>query len=319
MKNQEETLITEKYIRKNVNFKSVGSTIVGHLYFPKDTDFSKKYPAIVAGGPMATIKEQSPGVFAKALAERGFIALAFDYRTFGESEGEPRQYEDPASKTEDIQNAISFLVSHKNVDSNRIGALGICNSSSYIADALQSDIRVKAFGTVSGHFSLREATVTNPLVPEEMRKAMYAKSIESRQHYFETGVAEPDDMLMPDMNEAPPAEAGVFICEQYDYYFRRREAEWPTYTNHLVPFSFGQIARSHGLDYAGQIAIPYLGVVGEKAFTREFTERFIKAKTQGSAEIKIIKDGTHFSTYDRTEYVAEGADALSEFFNKHLV
>ncbi|WP_152596642.1 alpha/beta hydrolase [Algibacter lectus] len=88
---------------------------------------------------------------------------------------------------------------------------------------------------------------------------------------------------------------------------------------HLVPFSFGQIARSHGLDYAGQIAIPYLGVVGEKAFTREFTERFIEAKTQGSGEMKIIKDGTHFSTYDKPEYVAEGADALSEFFNKHLV
>ncbi len=217
MENREETLKTEKFIRKNVTFKSVGSTIVGHLYFPVDTDFNMKYPAIVTGGPMATIKEQSPGVFAKALAERGFIVLAFDYRTFGESEGEPRQYEDPASKTEDIQNAISFLVAHKNVDSNRIGALGICNSSSYIADALQSNRRVKAFGTVSGHFSLREATVTNPLVPEEMRKAMYAKSEEARQQYFETGIAVPDDMLMPDMNEAPPAEAGVFICEQYDY------------------------------------------------------------------------------------------------------
>ena len=160
----------EKAMNKNpVTFKSGGVNIAGNLYCPDDFTASKRYPAIVAAGPMATVKEQAAGVFAKALSEKGFIALAFDYRTYGESEGEPRQYENPVNKTEDIQNAISFLSAHENVDSEGIGALGVCASSSYIATALASDRRVKAFGTVSAFFSLREFCLTNPFVTDEQR------------------------------------------------------------------------------------------------------------------------------------------------------
>lgn len=302
-------------MRKNVTFKSQGDAIYGHLYLPDDANPQKRSPAIVVAGPMANVKEQTAGAFAKALAAKGFVALVFDYRTFGESEGQPRQYENPVAKAEDVQNAISFLAAHENVDGQRIGALGICAGSSWIADVLQSDRRVKAFGSVSAHFSLREATATNPFATDEQRRAMYAASNAARQRYFETGVAEPDDMLIPDMTEEPPAEAGVFVAENYDYYFRR---DWPRYSNRMVPFSFEQLARSHALDYAGQITCPYLGVVGELAFTRSFTERFIAAKTQGVAAIEIIEGGTHIRTYGKPEYVAQGVDALSAFFEQHL-
>ena len=303
-------------MRQNVSFKSHGEFIRGHLYLPENFDAGQKYPTIAVAGPMATVKEQSQGVFAKALAERGLIALAFDHRTFGESGGQPRQYEDPNSKTEDIQSAICFLRAHENVGS--VGALRICAGASYTADALQGDRRVKAFGTVSGHFSLREALVSNPLATDEQKRVMYDRSNTARQRYFETGEAEPDDMLIPDMTEVPPAGADPFLAEQYDYYFCRVAAEWPNYSNHMVPFSYQQLARSHGLDYAGQITCPYLGIVGEQAFTKPFTERFIAAKTQGAAEMVVLEGGSHLRTYDTPDLVVQGADALSAFFKKSL-
>jgi fermentation-respiration switch protein FrsA (DUF1100 family) len=301
--------------RKNVTFESNGDKIVGHVHVPDDFGPSKQYPGVVAAGPMATVKEQAAGVFAQALAKEGFVALAFDYRRYGESEGKPRQYEDPASKTDDVQNAISFLNAHENVDSERIGALGVCASSSYISSALRSDRRVKAFGTVSAHFSLREFFTANPMVTDEVLEQMLAASNAARQRYFETGVAEPDAMVWPDMTGE---EEGDLAQDIYDYYFRRRAECWPNFSNHLVPFSFEQLVRSHALDYANQIVVPYLGVVGSEAVTRSYTERFIEANTRGPKEIRVIEGARHIQTYDRPEYVRQAVDALSRFFRQHL-
>jgi fermentation-respiration switch protein FrsA (DUF1100 family) len=312
---------TESSIRSGKNsafFVSDGSKIVGNLYCPDDFDPNRRYSAIVVGGPLATVKEQAGGVFAEALAKKGFVTLAFDYRTFGESEGEPRQYENPAYKTEDIQNAISFLSAHENVDSDAIGALGVCASSSYIATALATDRRVKAFGTVSAYFSLREFCLSNPFVTDEQRNQMFTASNAARQRYFETGVAEPDDMIMPDMTEDPGEEAPQIARDVYDYYFVRVADEWPNYSNHFVPFSFEQLVRSHALEYADLIVVPYLGVVGSEAVTRPYTERFVEAKTQGSNEIAVIEGAYHVQTYDRPEYVAQAVGALQSFFWKHL-
>jgi len=304
--------------KNSVSFVSAGSKIVGNLYCPDDFDANKQYPAVVVGGPLATVKEQAGGVFAEALAKKGFVTLAFDYRMYGESEGEPRQYENPVYKTEDIQNAISFLSAHQNVDNECIGALGVCASSSYIATALASDRRVKAFGTVSAYFSLREFCLSNPFVTDEQRNQMFTASNAARQRYYETGVAEPDDMIMPDMTEEPGEEAPQIARDVYDYYFVRVAECWPNYSNHFVPFSFEQLVRSHALDYADMIIVPYLGVVGSEAVTRPYTERFVEAKTQGPNEIKVIEGAYHVQTYDRPEYVSQAIDALNTFFREHL-
>jgi fermentation-respiration switch protein FrsA (DUF1100 family) len=304
--------------QNSVSFVSAGSKIVGNLYCPDDFDANKQYPAVVVGGPLATVKEQAGGVFAEALAKKGFVTLAFDYRMYGESEGEPRQYENPVYKTEDIQNAISFLSAHENVDSDGIGALGVCASSSYIATALASDRRVKAFGTVSAYFSLREFCLSNPFVTDEQRNQMFTASNVARQRYFETGVAEPDDMIMPDMTEEPGEEAPQIARDVYDYYFVRVAKCWPNYSNHFVPFSFEQLVRSHALEHADMIFVPYLGVVGSEAVTRPYTERFVEAKTQGPNEIKVIEGAYHVQAYDRPEYVSQAIDALNSFFRKHL-
>jgi fermentation-respiration switch protein FrsA (DUF1100 family) len=311
--------MTTSTMKIDVSFESVADSIAGHLYCPGDVSAEAESPALVVAGPLATVKEQAAGVFAQALAAEGFVTLAFDYRRYGESEGEPRQYEDPASKTEDVQNAISFLGSHEGVDSERVGALGICASSTYIASALRSDRRVKAFGTVSAHFSLREFFMSNPFATEEQVAQMYAASNTARQRYYETGVSQPNDMIMPDMTEEPPAGAGQLAADVYDYYFERVAKEWPNYSNHMVPFSFEQLVRSHAIDYADQIVCPYLGIVGSEAVTRPLTERFVEAKVEGSARMKVIEGAYHVQTYDRPQYVGEAVANLADFFREHLV
>jgi len=296
-------------------FESCGDRIAAHLYYPDDIDSSTQLPAIVVAGPMATVKEQAAGVFAQALANRGFIALAFDYRCFGDSEGSPRQFENPASKTEDIQSAVSFLCAHSDVKSDQIGAAGICASSSYIAPAVSTDRRIKAFGTVSAHFSLREFFVDNPLVTDEVLDQMLSVSNAARQTFFETGESKPDSMIWPDFTGE---EEDALDPDIYDYYFARRAECWPNFNNHLVPFSLEQLIRSHALDCADQIVVPYLGVVGSEAVTRSYTERFVDAKSRGFKSIKIIDGARHIQTYDEPKYVNQGADELAAFFGDHL-
>jgi hypothetical protein len=147
---------------------------------------------------------------------------------------------------------------------------------------------------------------------------MFTASNVARQRYFETGVAEPDDMIMPDMTEEPGEEAPQIARDVYDYYFVRVAKCWPNYSNHFVPFSFEQLVRSHALEHADMIFVPYLGVVGSEAVTRPYTERFVEAKTQGPNEIKVIEGAYHVQAYDRPEYVSQAIDALNSFFRKHL-
>jgi fermentation-respiration switch protein FrsA (DUF1100 family) len=94
--------------------------------------------------------------------------------------------------------------------------------------------------------------------------------------------------------------------------------QWPNYSNHMVPFSFEQLVRSHALDYASQIDIPYLGVVGSEAVTRGYTERFVDAKTHGLKDIRVLDGARHIQAYDSSKYVGQAADVLSEFFDQHL-
>lgn len=202
-----------------VEFTSGGSKLIGVLFCPQGYSEDQVYPSIVVGGPMATVKEQASGVFAAKLAELGFVALAFDYRRFGESEGQPRCYEDPNSKSEDIQNAVSFLRSLPSNFDAGVGVLGICASSSYAAPVVISDRRISCFATLAAHFSLYEFFAENPMITDEQKATTLKASNNARQRYFETGETDTDDMVWPDMSGD---EEGEFFQEIYDYYFARR-------------------------------------------------------------------------------------------------
>jgi len=130
---------------KKVKFESEGLTLTGNLYYPDNFEEGKSYPAIVVSGSWTTVKEQMAGTYAKELSSKGFITLAFDFRNFGESEGEPRFYESPDQKKEDIKNAITFLATLPEVDKNAIGLFGVCAGAMYtVTSYLTCSMKVPA-------------------------------------------------------------------------------------------------------------------------------------------------------------------------------
>ena len=301
--------------KNRVSFESAGFELVGDLYCPDDFDPGQSYPAVVVGGPLASVKEQAAGVFARELATRGYLALAFDYRYYGESGGTPRAYENPSDKAEDLKSAIGFMRNLKNVDSDRIVALGVCASSSYVSQALIGETRVKAFATVSGYFNLRSFCLDNPFITEKQKAASLTASNAARQKYFETGVADRNDMIFPDMSGE---QDEINMKEIHDYYFARVGECWPNFSNHLTVFSYEQLLASNAVDYAKYIATPWLGVVGSEAFTLPVTEAFYEAKSEGEKDIVVIEGATHIKAYDDPAYVSQAVEAINQFYQQHL-
>lgn len=132
-----------------MQFKNNDITLVGNLYRPADFDKSKKYPAISVAHPWGGVKEQTASLYAEGLAEKGFITLAYDASHYGESGGEPRYYENPSERVEDIRCVVDYLSSRPDVDADHIGALGICAGGGYTIAAASTDARIKAAASVS--------------------------------------------------------------------------------------------------------------------------------------------------------------------------
>lgn len=134
---------------KKVTFMNNTTKMTGNIYLPAHFDKTKKYPAISVAHPWGGVKEQTAGIYARKLAEKGFITLAYDASHYGESEGTPRYEENPAERIGNIHSVIDYLSNTPNVDANRIGALGICAGSGYTIAAAETDPRIKAVAGVS--------------------------------------------------------------------------------------------------------------------------------------------------------------------------
>jgi len=301
--------------KNQISFQSNGNKIIGWLFCPPNFDTTQKYPAISVAGPMGTVKEQAGGIFAEKLALKGFIAIVFDFRTQGESEGSPRNYENPFNKGEDIQNAISYLGTLDNVDKDKITALGICAGGSYTMHGTISDRRIKAFATVNPYFSMREFTGYNPLVSDDARNTLLKLSNNDRQKYFETGVSERINILLPAFEDLKNMPVPVKDLEDISsYFYERVESDWPNYSSKNAAMSFEALLKSHALDFAKDLSIPYLGIVGSEAITKPYTERFFAEIPHENKEIKEIDGARHVQTYDVEEYVNEAVNYLSEFY-----
>lgn len=308
-------------MRTDVTFPSNGFQLAGHLYTPDNdgnpgTQPAGPRPAIVVGHPGTGVKEQTAGLYARLLADRGFVALAFDAAYQGESEGLPRGLEDPAQRVEDLKAAVSFLTTLDTVDPERIGALGICASGGYSLSATAGDHRVKALGTVSAmdigrQFRLGADGTQDPAVFQALLAgAAAARTAEAR------GAGVQTFPLFPESEEAARA-GGLHLYEGWEYYCTPR-AEHPRSTKEMPWTSVDRVAAYDALQAVPLIGDrPLLMVAGREAVTAWVSIDAFQRAT-GPKELFWIDGATHVDLYDVDKYVAQAVDKLAGFYRENL-
>ncbi len=297
-----------------------GITLAADLYVPKNAD--GKLPAIAVSGPFGAVKEQSSGLYAQTMAERGFLTIAFDPSFTGESGGMPRYVASPDMNTEDFCAAVDFLSVHENVDPEKIGIIGICGWGGMAVNAAAQDTRIKATVastmydmsrcTAKGYFDNEDSEQTR----FEKRKAMNAQRIidfKNDSYKLAGGVVDP----LPD-------DAPFFVKDYYDYYKTKRGYhERSLNSNHgwnvTSSLSFLNMPMMH---YANEIRSAVLLVHGEKAhscyFSRDTFESMIKnSRYAENKELMIIPGAVHTDLYDKTDIIP--FEKMESFFKKYLV
>ncbi len=305
---------SDKVDHQKVAFKNrYGITLVGDLYLPKDRG-DRRLPAIAVGGPFGAVKEQSSGLHAQTMAERGFITLAFDPSYTGESGGEPRNVASPDINTEDFSAAVDYLGRHASVDRERIGILGICGWGGMALNAAAVDKRVKAVAVSTMYDMTRVMSKGyNDSVTAEQRTQTLEQL--SRQRWEDAEKGTP--AYGPVMNELKGGEP-QFLVDYHGYYRTPRgfhprsvnsNGSW-TVTN---PLSFMNMPI---LTYIKEISPrPVLLVHGENAHSRYFSETAYAAAAHPK-ELVIVPGANHTDLYDRADLIPY--DKFATFFREHL-
>lgn len=308
--------LSDKVTREKVTFKNrYGITLTGDLYLPKNRD-SEPLAALAISGPFGAVKEQSSGLYANQMAERGFVALAFDPSYTGESGGEPRHVASPDINTENFSAAIDFLGLHEKVDRNKIGIIGICGFGGFALNATAVDKRVKAVVTTS-MYNMSRVTAKgyfDSMTPEQ-RTQMLKQLGEQRWKDAENGKPELSLNGLPDKIEGD--EPG-FVQGYFNYYKTERgfhprsinsNGSW-TITNPL------SLMNMPILTYIDEISPrPILIIAGENAHSRYFSEDAYKSAAEPK-ELMIIPGAVHVDLYDKIDVIP--FDKLETFFNQNL-
>src|SRR5688572_6178136 len=308
--------LSDKVTRQSVTFKNrFRITLSGDLYLPKARS-TQPSAAIAISGPFGAVKEQSSGLYANQMAERGFVALAFDPSYTGESGGEPRHVASPDINTEDFSAAVDYLGLQTSVDRNRIGIIGICGWAGFALNATAIDKRVKAVATTSMYDMSRvNARGYNDKLTTEERTKMLEQLGEQRWKDAEKGEVSIGSRNLP---EKLTGNEPQFVKEYFDYYRTPRgfhprslnsNSGWTT-TNAL------SFMNTPLLTYIKEIAPrPVLLIAGENAHSRYFSEDAYKAAA-GQKELVIIPNAVHVDLYDKLDVIP--FDKLTTFFNQHL-
>ena len=302
--------------RKKVTFKNrYGITLAADLYLPKNAE-GKTLAALAISGPFGAVKEQSSGLYAQKMAERGFAALAFDPSYTGESGGEPRHVASPDINTEDFSAAVDFLGLQENVDRNKIGIIGICGWAGFALNAAAIDKRVKAVATTSMYDMSRvKAHGYNDRLTIEERTKMLEQLAEQRWKDAERGEVSIGARNLP---EKLTGNEPQFVKDYFDYYRTPRgfhprsinsNSGW-TATNTL------SFMNTPLLTYIKEIAPrPVLLIAGENAHSRYFSEDAYKSAAEPK-ELVIIPGAVHVDLYDKLDVIP--FDKLETFFNENM-
>lgn len=307
--------VSDKVTVESVRFKNrFGITLAADLYKPKQAE--GKLPAIAVSGPFGAVKEQSSGLYAQTMAERGFLAIAFDPSYTGESSGEPRYVASPDIHTENFSAAVDFLSIREDVDPERIGIIGICGWGGMALNAAAIDTRIKATVTVTmydmsrvnanGYFDAMDADARY-----ELRKKLNAqRTIDARNGSYALAGWVVDPL---------PEDAPQFVKDYYDYYktkrgYHKRSLNSNNGWNVTSSLSF---INTPLLTYSDEIRSAVLMIHGEKAHSRYFSEDAFKKLKGGNKELLIIPGASHVDLYDNQAGVIP-FDKIERFFYTYL-
>lgn len=302
--------------RTDITFDSAGITLAGHLYTP-DGRADGPRPAIVVGHPGSGVKEQTAGLYARRLAERGFVTLAFDAAYQGESGGEPRGLEDPAHRIEDLKAAVSHLTTRHEVDADRIGALGICASGGYVLPATAGDHRIRAVATVSAvdvarQFRLGADGAQDPAVFQGMLDAAAAARTAAAH-----GGERPVLTLFPETVEQARALGGEHGAEGFAYY-RTPRGQHPRSAGSL---DWASVDRMAAFDAFAAMPLigrrPLLMIAGTRAVTSWMSVEAFQRAT-GPKRLHWVDGAGHVDLYDKEQYVGPAVAELAAFFAENL-
>ena len=305
-----------KVDHQKVTFKNrYGITLAGDLYIPKGRG-NNRMAALAVGGPFGAVKEQSSGLYAQTMAERGFVALAFDPSYTGESGGEPRNVPSPDINTEDFSAAIDFLGLNPAVDRARIGLIGICGFGGMGLSAAAVDKRIKALVTTSMYDMSRVMSKGyNDSRTQEQRSQMLEQMSRQRWTDAEKGAAAAGPRILPETLEGVTDSVARMY---FDYYRTPRgfHERSPNSNGAWTATSAMSFMNFPLLTYIAEISPrPILLIAGDKAHSRYFSEDAHKAAGQPK-ELMIIKDANHVDLYDRLEKIP--FQKISDFFDKNL-
>ena len=308
---------SDKVIHEKVFYPNrYGITVAADLYLPKNIDRSKTYAALLVGTPYGGVKEQGAGIYAQTMAERGFIAMAFDESYNGESSGEPRHVSSPDIFVEDFSAGVDFLGTRPFVDRNKIGVIGICGSGGFALTAAQVDHRIKAVATASMYDMSRVIRKGwKDTMSDEQRSKLLDQLGEQRWKDFENGSPLLPQGFPKEAADSIPEGLDPISSEFWEYYAMPRghhpRSHGPfTQTSNMAFMNFPL------LNYIDTISPrPILFIMGEKAHSRYFTEDAYKMAAEPK-ELYIVPGARHIDLYDRTDMIP--FDKLTDFFTKAL-
>ena len=306
---------SDKVDHKKVTFHNrYGITLAADLYTPKGTE--GKLPAIAVSGPFGAVKEQSSGLYAQKMAELGFLTIAFDPSYTGESGGMPRYVASPDINTEDFCAAVDFLSVQENVDSRRIGIIGICGWGGMAINAATIDTRIKATAAMT-MYDMTRATANGYFDSEDSEQARFEKrkalNTQRTADYKNGAYALAGGVVDP-----LPEDAPQFVKDYYAYYktprgYHSRSLNSNNGWNVTSSLSFLNMPILH---YSSEIRSAVLLVHGEKAHSRYFSETAYSKLTGDNKELLIIPGANHTDLYDQMDIIPFGK--LKAFFEEYL-
>ncbi len=317
-KNSHRTFIlSEKVTLQTVSFKNrYGITVSADLYLSKDMDTSKQYPAIIVGTPYGGVKEQGAGIYAQTMAERGFVAIAFDESYNGESSGNPRRVSSPDIFAEDFSAAVDYIGTRPFVDRNKIGVIGICGSGGFACTVAQVDRRIKAVATVSMYDMsrvMRNGWMDS--MTDQQRDQMLDQLGEQRWSDFKSENPELTPTFPTEPLDVVPEGLDPISSEFFGYYATKRGFH-PNSVGAFTKTSAMAFMNFPLMNYIKSISPrPILFIIGEHAHSRYFSKTAFETAAEPK-ELYVVPNAGHVDLYDRVDLIL--FDKLESFFTENL-